>query len=122
MKVTDGSKFVAGVAVLIEDDRDNEENEVASIMGNRLTVKYDLVHGYTVAAHGGAYPKPDLTPSQSINHVSGHIMAGQTTMGAGVPGAQGNGWLCNFTFEVLDDYGKQLWTSTTLWLENSLTL
>ena len=40
VKVTDGSKFVAGVAVLIEDDSDNE---VASIMGNRLTMKYDIV-------------------------------------------------------------------------------
>ena len=102
VKVTDGSKFVAG-DVLIEDDSNSEENEVASVSGTELTMKYDLAHAYTVAANGGAYPIPDLTPSTSIDHAAGRILTGQTTMGAGVPGAQGDGLLCTFTFHILTE-------------------
>ncbi len=99
VSVADGSKFAAGYAVLIEDDSNSEENQVASVLGTQLTMLNDLVNTYTVAANGGAYPQPDLTPTALVDHGWGDIMAGTTSHGP-APGAQGNGWLSTFTFYV----------------------
>ena len=99
--VSDGSKFQANYVVLIEDDSNSEWNEIASVLGNQLTMKYDLANTYTVSANGGAYPKPNLMPSASVNPTRTRIIAGVTSLGP-VPGVSGNGWLCTFTFHVLD--------------------
>lgn len=102
VNVADGSKFDPNYVVLIEDDSNSEWNEIASVAGNQLTMKNNLAHTYTMAAGGGAYPKPDLTPTQDIRHDTGRIMCGQTTNGP-APGAQGNGWLCTLKFHILDE-------------------
>lgn len=102
VNVADGSKFDPNYVVWIEDDSNSEWNEVASVAGNQLTLKNILAHTYTMAAGGGVYPKPDLTPTQDIRHDTGRIMCGQTT-GGSAPGAQGNGWLCTFKFYILDE-------------------
>ena len=100
VNVTDGSKYVSGYDVLIEDDSNSEWNEVASVMGTKLTMKNNLVHTYTVAANGGAYPKPNITPTISIPPTRTRIIAGQTSQGP-APGVSGSGWLCTFEFHVL---------------------
>jgi hypothetical protein len=65
-------------------------------------MKTALVNTYAVAANGGAYPKPDVTPQVVINPTRTRILAGQTSQGP-APGVSGSGWLCSFTFHVLDD-------------------
>ncbi len=114
VNVADGSKFTAGYAVLIEDDSNSEENQVASVLGTQLTMKDNLVNTYTVAANGGAYPQPNLTPTALIDQDWGDIMAGTTSSGP-APGAQGNGWLSTFTFHV------QAEAETTLDIDWSFT-
>jgi len=99
VNVVDGSVFEAG-DVLIQDDSNSEANEVASVLGNQLTMKNDLAHTYTIAANGGAYPIPNLTPQTNIQHASGRAILGQATTGP-APGAQGEGWLCTLTFHIL---------------------
>jgi hypothetical protein len=102
VNVEDGSKFQSGYAVLIEDDSNSEENEVASKLGNQLTMKYDLANTYTITANGGAYPLPGLTPQINIYHELGRAILGQATMGP-APGAQGDGLLCTLSFTVLTE-------------------
>jgi len=50
--VADGTKFQAGDVVAISDDSNSEENEVASVNGNTVTMTTNLANTYTVAANG----------------------------------------------------------------------
>jgi hypothetical protein len=106
VNVGDGSKFAIpgawGGEVLIQDDFNSETNIVTSQDGNQLTLQNNLAHTYTVAAGGGAYPWPDLTPGATIGPYRNRIMIGQTTTGA-PPGVSGSGWLCTLTFYVLSE-------------------
>jgi hypothetical protein len=98
VKVVDGSKYQAGYAVLIEDDYSSEENEVASVLGNDLTMMTALANTYTVAAGAGCHPSPDYTPASDIR--DNRVLCGATTNGP-APGQSGNGWLATFRFTVV---------------------
>ncbi len=52
VKVEDASLFEVGLPITISDDIASENNVVASITGNTVTTVNDLIHTYTVAAHG----------------------------------------------------------------------
>jgi hypothetical protein len=105
VNVTGGSYYtepsVWGGLLLIQDDSHSEWNTVTEVTGNKLTLATNLVNTYTVAANGGAYPKPTLSPGATINYpTNNRLMAGQTTNGP-CPGVSGSGWLLTFRFKVL---------------------
>lgn len=52
VEVKDATKFSATNAVTIADNNKSENNTVASIDGNTLTMENNLANNYTVAAHG----------------------------------------------------------------------
>ena len=100
VNIADGSKYQPGYGIYLQDDSNSETNAVASVVGGQITLETNLANTYTVSANGGAYPIADSTPAVNINHVSGRVMAGQTTNGP-APGQNGDGWLCSFKFYVL---------------------
>lgn len=53
--VADGSVFGEGQAVVIKDDLAQENNWIASISGNTLTMAINLTNAYTVAQNGHVY-------------------------------------------------------------------
>jgi hypothetical protein len=107
VNVTDGSKYANpsqwGGKVLIQDDFNSEINYVTVQDGTMLELDQVLQHTYTVAAGGGVYPWPTLTPSYDLGGTPvNRVIAGQTTNSA-PPGVSGSGWLATFTFTVVGE-------------------
>ena len=106
VNITGGSYYtepsIWGGLILIQDDSHSEWNTVVDVLGNKLTLETNLVYSYTVAANGGAYPKPSLSPGATLGPAGNRIMAGQTTNGP-CPGVSGSGWLLTFKFKVLTE-------------------
>jgi hypothetical protein len=100
--VSDGSKYGTpgawGGKIVIQDDYHSEIATVSAQNGNQLTLSANLVNSYTMAAHGGAYPWPTLTPS-AVQTASNRLLFGRTTNGV-VPGKSGNGLLATVRFRI----------------------
>ncbi|NIO70313.1 MAG: hypothetical protein GTO14_05910, partial [Anaerolineales bacterium] len=104
VNVVDGTRFATpgawGGEVLIQDDFNSETKIVVSQDGNQLTLQSNLANSYTVAAGGGAYPRPTLTPGYAVGPAGNRVLVGQTTQGV-PPGVSGSGLLCTLAFDVL---------------------
>jgi hypothetical protein len=88
--VIDPSYFAAGMDVLIYDDSNSETNNIASMIGTKLTMGTALQHTYTVADHGKVDTYPGTTPASRIE--TGWLTAGEMTSQSAA-GAYGSGWL-----------------------------